>query len=159
MANLRLNRIVTMLTDSLKTLYSRDLTKLKQELELYNSEDNIWRIDRNILNSAGNLSLHLIGNLNTYIGAELGNTGYIRNRPEEFSLKNVPRQELISKIERTIEMIDATLSSLTEDQLKSEYPQLVADAKVLTEYFLVHLATHLGYHLGQVNYHRRLLDN
>jgi HPt (histidine-containing phosphotransfer) domain-containing protein len=148
-----------MLTETLKTLYSRDLLKLKQELELYNNEDNIWRVDKTILNSAGNLSLHLIGNLNTYIGAELGNTGYIRNRPEEFSLKNVPRQELISKIERTIEMIDATLSSLTEDQLKSEYPQLVADDKVLTEYFLVHLATHLSYHLGQVNYHRRLLDD
>jgi hypothetical protein len=157
-ANLRSNRIITMLTDTLKILYSRDLVKLKQELELYNSEDNIWRVDKNILNSAGNLSLHLIGNLNTYIGAELGNTGYVRNRPEEFSLNNVPRQELISKIERTIEMLDATLDSLTEDQLKSEYPQIVFDNKVLTEYFLIHLAIHLSYHLGQVNYHRRLLD-
>ena len=147
-----------MLTDTLKILFSRDLVKLKQELESYHKEDNIWRIDRNILNSAGNLCLHLIGNLNTYIGAELGNTGYIRNRPEEFSLKNIPRQELISKIEHTIEMLNTTLDSLTEDQLNSEYPQVVADNKVSTEYFLVHLATHLGYHLGQVNYHRRLLD-
>jgi hypothetical protein len=147
-----------MLADTLKILFSRDLVKLKQELALYNSEDNIWRIDKNILNTAGNLSLHLIGNLNTYIGAELGNTGYIRNRPEEFSLKNVPRQELINKIEGTIEMVDATLGSLTEDQLKSEYPQVVAGDKVSTEYFLVHLAMHLSYHLGQVNYHRRLLD-
>lgn len=148
-----------MLNDTLKTLYSRDLAKLKQELELYNNEANIWRISGNILNSAGNLSLHLIGNLNTYIGAELGNTGYVRNRPEEFSQKNVPRQELISKIERTIEMLDAVLGSLTEDQLKSEYPQVVSVGKVSTEYFLVHLATHLSYHLGQVNYHRRLLDD
>jgi uncharacterized damage-inducible protein DinB len=147
-----------MLTDTLKLLYTRDLVKLKQELESYKNEDNIWRIDRNILNSAGNLCLHLIGNLNTYIGAELGNTGYIRNRPEEFSLKNIPRQELISKIEHTIEILDTTLGSLTEDQLNSEYPQIIADNKVSTEYFLVHLATHLGYHLGQVNYHRRLLD-
>lgn len=147
-----------MLTDTLKTLFSRDLVKLKQELELYNNEDNIWRIDKNILNSAGNLSLHLIGNLNTYIGAELGNTGYIRNRPEEFSLKNIPGQELIGKIDRTIEMIEAILGSLTEDQLKSEYPQAISDAKVSTEYFLVYLAMHLSYHLGQVNYHRRLLD-
>lgn len=147
-----------MLNDTLKKLYSRDLVKLKQELELYNNEDNIWNISKDILNSAGNLSLHLIGNLNTYIGAELGGTGYVRNRPEEFSLKNVPRQELISKIERTIEMIDAVLPSLTEDQLKSQYPQAVSVGKVSTEYFLVHLATHLSYHLGQVNYHRRLLD-
>lgn len=147
-----------MLSDTLKKLYNRDLVKLKEELELYKTEDNIWRIDKNILNAAGNLCLHLIGNLNTYIGAELGNTGYIRNRPEEFSLKNVPLQELISKIEQTIEMINATIETLTEDQLNSEYPQIINGNKVSTEYFLVHLATHLSYHLGQVNYHRRLLD-
>lgn len=147
-----------MLSDTLKTLFSRDLTKLKQELELYKNEANIWIIDKNILNSAGNLCLHLVGNLNTYIGAILGNTGYVRNRPEEFSLKNVPRQELISKIEQTIDVLNTVLSSITETRLQSEYPQLFNDSKVSTGYFLTHLATHLGYHLGQVNYHRRLLD-
>ena len=147
-----------MVTDSLKTLYTRDLAKLKLEITLYSNEENIWRIDQNILNSAGNLCLHLVGNLNTYIGAELGNTGYIRNRPEEFSLKNVPRQELINKIDRTTEMLEIVVSSLTEDQLKSEFPRAVSDSKVSTEYFLIHLAMHLSYHLGQVNYHRRLLD-
>jgi hypothetical protein len=142
----------------LKTLYCRDLVKLKQELSLYSSEENIWRIDQNILNSAGNLCLHLVGNLNTYIGAELGNTGYVRNRPEEFSSKNIPKQQLIAKIDRTIGMLEAVLGALTDDQLKSEYPQLVSDGKVSIEYFLIHLAMHLSYHLGQVNYHRRLLD-
>jgi len=149
-----------MLTDTLKMLYRRELVKLKQELELYNSEDNIWRVDKNILNSAGNLCLHLIGNLNTYIGAEFGNNGYVRNRPEEFSLKNVPRQELVAKIEQTIEGLDAALSLITQEQLNNDYPQpqVIAEGKVSTEYFLVHLAMHLSYHLGQVNYHRRLLD-
>lgn len=147
-----------MLTDTLKALFIRDLTQLKEELEQYSNEDHIWRVDRNILNSSGNLALHLIGNLNTYIGAVLGNTGYIRNRPEEFSLKNVPRQELISKLESTIEVIDTVFSSLNEDQLNAEYPQVVFERIVSTEYFLVHLAMHLSYHLGQVNYHRRLLD-
>lgn len=147
-----------MLTDTLKTLFSRDLTKLKQELELYKSEANIWIIDKSILNSAGNLSLHLVGNLNTYFGAVLGNTGYVRNRPEEFSLKDVPRQELINKIEQTIEIINAVLGTIREEQLKADYPQPVFDGNMSTEYFLVHLAMHLSYHLGQVNYHRRLLD-
>lgn len=147
-----------MVTDSLKTLYTRDLAKLKLEITLYSSEENIWRIDQNILNSAGNLCLHLVGNLNTYIGAELGNTGYIRNRPEEFSLKNVPRQELINKIDQTMEMLEIVVGSLTEDQLKSEFPRAVSDNRVSTEHFLIHLAMHLSYHLGQVNYHRRLLD-
>lgn len=147
-----------MLTDTLKPLFSRDLVKLKQELELYTGEENIWRVDKDILNSAGNLCLHLIGNLNTYIGAELGDTGYIRNRPEEFSLKNIPREVLIRKIESTITVVETTLSSLAEEQLQREYPQEVLGNKMSTEYFLVHLAMHLSYHLGQVNYHRRLLD-
>lgn len=148
-----------MLSDTLRILFSRDLAKLKAELELYKTEENIWRVDKDILNSAGNLSLHLIGNLNTYIGAVLGNTGYVRNRPEEFSLKNIPRQELIANIHQTIDMIGPVLDALTEEQLTTEYPQLVNDEKVQTEYFLVHLAMHLSYHLGQVNYHRRLLDH
>ncbi len=147
-----------MITATLKALYARDLTKLKQELVLYSNEKNIWRIDKNIENSAGNLCLHLIGNLNTYIGAELGNTGYVRNRPEEFSLKNIPREELISKIDSTITMLETVVGSLTEDRLKIEYPRAVSNDNVSTEYFLIHLAMHLSYHLGQINYHRRLLD-
>jgi uncharacterized damage-inducible protein DinB len=148
-----------MLIDTLQFLFNRDLTKLKEELELYANEENIWRIDQSILNSAGNLTLHLIGNLNTYIGAELGGTGYIRNRPEEFALKNVPRRELIKKIEDTMEVLNATLPMLTGEQMNGEYPQIVFDRTVSTEYMLVHLVTHLSYHLGQVNYHRRLLDS
>ncbi len=148
-----------MLTDTLRSLFSRDLNKLKEELELYKDEANIWRIDGNILNSAGNLCLHLVGNLNTYIGGVLGQSGYIRNRPEEFSLKDIPRSELISKIEKTIDVLNATLPLVTEEQMHEEYPQhIIDDDKLTTGYFLVHLATHLGYHLGQVNYHRRLLD-
>ncbi|MGE9310833.1 DUF1572 family protein [Niabella sp. CJ426] len=146
------------LTDVLLSFFCRDLNKLKEELELYKDETNIWRIDGNILNSAGNLCLHLVGNLNTYIGAVLGHSGYIRNRPEEFSLKNLPRTELIIKIEKTITVVNATLPLITDAQMKGEYPQDIDGAYLTTEYFLVHLATHLGYHLGQVNYHRRLLD-
>jgi len=148
-----------MLNETIRILLDRDLQKLKAELELYTKEENIWRIDGNILNSAGNLTLHLIGNLNTYIGAELGNTGYIRNRQEEFSLKDVPRLELIRKLEQTIQVIDTTLPSLTQTQIDEDYPQIVFDGKMTTGYFLVHLSVHLNYHLGQVNYHRRLLDN
>jgi hypothetical protein len=147
-----------MLTKSLQSLFCRDLNKLKEELELYQNEANIWHMDGDILNSAGNLCLHLIGNLNTYIGAILGHSGYVRNRPEEFSSKYIPRNDLISKIEQTIAVIDATLPLVTDAQMQSEYPQEVNGGKPITGYFLVHLAMHLSYHLGQVNYHRRLLD-
>jgi len=147
-----------MLTETLKTLFNRDLNKLKSEIGSYKNEANLWIIDKSIANSAGNLCLHLIGNLNTYIGATLGDSNYIRNRELEFSLKDVPKQELINMIEATLVVVNETLGKITEEQLNSEYPMLVFQEKTLTEFFLVHLATHLTYHLGQINYHRRLLD-
>jgi len=148
-----------MVLDVLRKLFNRDLLKLKKELELYKNEANIWKVDKDIINPAGNLCLHLVGNLNTYLGATLGNTGYIRNRDLEFSQKGVSRAELIQKTEATIQVVDRVLANMTEDQLKQEYPMVVLEEKSTTEYFLIHLATHLSYHLGQVNYHRRLLDN
>lgn len=146
-----------MLIETLIALFERDLKKLKTELELYPNESQIWKIDREISNSAGNLTLHLIGNLNTYIGAELGKTGYIRNRPLEFSLKDIPRTELIKNIEQTLEMITITLKSLKDQDLEKTYPQIVFEKEMTTGFFLIHLSTHLAYHLGQINYHRRIL--
>ncbi len=147
-----------MLTTVLKTLFNRDLNKLKAELELYRNEKNIWLVENNIANTAGNLCLHLVGNLNAYLGAEIGGTGYLRNRDLEFSLKDIPRAELISMVEATITVVNNALDLLTEEDLQKEYPLQVLPQKTSTEYFLVHLAAHLGYHLGQINYHRRLLD-
>ena len=147
-----------MLTITLKSLFRRDLEKLKQEVSLYKNEKNLWIVDKNIANSAGNLCLHLIGNLSHFIGAQLGNSGYIRNREAEFSLKNVPKQELLEKIDQTITAVEQGLAKVTELQLAEEYPILVFAEKTSIEYFLVHLAMHLNYHLGQINYHRRLLD-
>ena len=103
-----------MLTETLKTLFNRDLNKLKSEIESYKNESNLWVIDKEIANSAGNLCLHLIGNLNTYIGATLGNSRYIRNRELEFSLKDIPKQELINMIEATLTVVNQTLDKITE---------------------------------------------
>jgi hypothetical protein len=147
-----------MVVNILKTLFNRDLTKLKSEIELYENENKIWLVEKGITNSAGNLTLHLIGNLNTYIGAEIGKTNYIRNRALEFSQKDIPKKELIKSIEETMIMIEKALDTLTEEDLKKEYPVLVFDKKTSTEYFLIHLSTHLAYHLGQINYHRRMMD-
>jgi len=146
-----------MLTETLKSLFTRDLNKLKLEIESYQDESKIWVIDKNISNSAGNLCLHLIGNINNFIGAEIGKTGYIRNRELEFSLKDVPRTELIEKIEDTIMVVNNALDRLTEADLQSIYPLVVFEKEMTTEFFLVHLSVHLGYHLGQINYHRRLV--
>lgn len=146
-----------MLIETLKSLFNRDLTKLKLEIESYQNEIQIWAIDKNISNSAGNLCLHLIGNINTYIGAEIGKTGYIRNRELEFSLKDIPKAELIQKIEDTILTVNQSLDTLTPADLEAIYPLVVFEKEMTTGFFLVHLSTHLAYHLGQINYHRRLL--
>ena len=133
--------------ETLKILFNRDLNKLKQEIELYQNENNLWEIEKGISNSAGNLCLHLIGNLKSFIGSELGKTNYVRNRPLEFSLKHIPKTELIEKIEATILVLNKTLDTVTPKILKQEYPILVFESKSTTEFFLVHLSTHLAYHL------------
>ena len=147
-----------MIIQTLKSYLCRDLEKLKQEINAYSDEKKLWITDKGINNSAGNLCLHLIGNLNTYIGAVLGNTGYIRNRDLEFSLQDVPRKDLLKMIDDTIEVVAKTMDNLKEEQLEEEYPALVWKEKTSTEFLLGHLITHLSYHLGQINYHRRLLD-
>ncbi|MCY0976043.1 DUF1572 family protein [Chryseobacterium wangxinyae] len=146
------------MTQSLKSLYTRDLNKLKTEIESYQNEEAIWKIDKNILNSGGNLCLHLVGNLKHFFGAILGKSGYIRNREEEFSLKNISRTELIKQVEETLNVVISTLDQLSEEDLAKEYPIEPLGYKMTTEYFLIHLFGHLSYHLGQINYHRRLLD-
>ncbi|GGF09687.1 DUF1572 family protein [Hymenobacter cavernae] len=147
-----------MLTDTLRLLFRRDLNRVSQEIELYQDEQKIWHVERGIANSAGNLCLHLVGNLNTYIGLELGGVAYTRHRELEFSLKDVPRPELLQKLDETSAIVDVALGNLAPEVLAQEYPVLVFDHKTSTEYFLVHLSAHLTYHLGQINYHRRLLD-
>ncbi len=148
----------TSITEVLKTLLRRNLKKLRVEIESYTKEENLWRTTDHIDNSAGNLCLHLVGNLNTYIGAEFGKTGYIRQREQEFFLKNTPRATLLSMIDETISVVENSLDVLTTNDLQKEYPRLLSGEKPSTELFLVHVTTHLTYHLGQINYHRRLLD-
>jgi uncharacterized damage-inducible protein DinB len=148
-----------MLIPEIQKVFVKDLQKLKEEISLYKNETTIWQVEKGIANSAGNLCLHLVGNLNHYIGATMGNTGYVRNRDAEFASKNIPQQELIKMVEQTISMIEKVLPSIKDEQLAVEYPLIVFKDKMTTGYFLVHLVGHLGYHLGQINYHRRLLEN
>ena len=147
-----------MMTDTLTGLFERDLQKLKTEIELYKAEENLWIVKEGIANSAGNLCLHLVGNLSHFIGATLGNTGYVRHREDEFSLKNIPRQDLVTNIDNCVLIVKTTLQKLTADDLEKEFPQKVFEKSINTEMMLMHLTTHLTYHLGQINYHRRLLD-
>lgn len=148
-----------MLTDTLMAFFNRDLNNLKTEINAYTHESDLWITTKDISNSAGNLALHIVGNLKHFVGAVIGNTGYIRQRDLEFSQKHVPREDIIKQIEDTLHMLESTLSSMTHEQLNSAYPKQVFGEPMKTEYFLIHLCTHLTYHLGQINYHRRLLTS
>lgn len=143
----------------LSQIFHRDLEKLKTEITSFKDEKNIWKISGEVKNSAGNLCLHLCGNLQHFIGAVLGNSGYVRNRDAEFSKKNVPIRDLVAEIELTIKVVETTLKNLPEGILEKTYPINVFGYEMTTEYLLTHMAAHLNYHLGQINYHRRLLDS
>lgn len=138
-------------------IMSRDLNKLKEELSAYEHESIIWKTEKNISNSAGNLTLHIIGNLNHFIGAVLGNTGYERNREQEFNIKDMSRDRLIGYIDFTIKMLTDTISQIPESKLKDLYPQKINEMELDIESMLIYLSVHLSYHLGQINYHRRLI--
>jgi uncharacterized damage-inducible protein DinB len=142
--------------DSISKLFERDLRKLESEINLFDNEESLWRIGGEIKNPAGNLALHLCGNLRHYIGHVLGNSGYTRDRENEFAARHVPKSELLTAIRETIDQVSTALTKVNADVLMEEYPVQVFDKPMTTMHFLVHLHGHLNYHLGQINYVRRL---
>jgi len=146
------------MTTSLIILYKRELNRLKNEISAYSNDAIFWKIDNDIKNSGGNLAIHIIGNLNHFVGATLGNTDYIRHRDREFNDKDVSRELIIEQINALKITIEKVISSLNQKDLEKKYPIEVFGKPMTTEYFLIHLYGHLNYHLGQINYHRRLLD-
>lgn len=147
-----------MLIATVRALLLRDLASFRQELEAYPDDRLIWATPPGIANSAGTLSLHAAGNLQHFIGARLGGTGYIRDRPAEFGRRDVPRAELVAELARAIEATGTTLGNLDPAVLETEHPDSFTNGKRVTVGVLLgHLATHLAYHLGQVDYHRRLV--
>lgn len=142
--------------ESLKTIFLRDLDKLKTEIEQYPDDESVWVIKGGIKNSAGTLVLHLCGNLQHYVGVGLGKSDYKRDRDKEFSRRDVSRKDLISEIEKTKAAVVTALSKVSPAILETEYPLPVYDYPMTVQFFMIHLAAHFEYHLGQVNYHRRL---
>ncbi len=142
---------------SLSKVILRDLDKLEKEISLYPTLESIWTVKDEIKNSAGNLTLHLCGNLQHFIGAVLSDSGYVRDREKEFNLKNISAKDLVIEIIRTKDALKNAFPKIDPSTLENEYPQKVFADPMTTQYFLIHLSAHLGYHLGQVNYHRRLV--
>jgi DinB family protein len=141
----------------LAAMLDRDLRALQRELEAYPDERQIWQPVPGLTNTAGTLALHLAGNLQHYIGARWGGTGYVRDRDAEFARRDVPRAELIAGIERARAAVAAGLGAVGAEELGAEYPELIGGCRIRTGDYLVHTAVHLAYHLGQVDAHRRVV--
>lgn len=138
-------------------LFERDLNQLIRELEQFETEAALWRQPEGINNCAGNLFLHLCGNLQHFIGHVIGKTDYIRKRENEFSDRDVPSSEILNQIKKTTGIVVQVLDTLTVRDLNQIYPLEMWGKSFSTGFFLIHLHSHLNYHLGQINYYRRLL--
>ena len=146
-----------MLKEILIELYERDLNKLKTEIEQFEKEADLWKTSGAVTNSAGNLCQHLTGNLQHFFGAVLGDTGYVRDRDAEFADQGTTRADLLADIDAALASVKGTLAKLTDEDFAKTFPVEVFGKPMTTGSFLTHLTTHFNYHLGQINYHRRLL--
>ena len=133
----------------------RELEGMKSELLAYRQEGDIWRSVPGLPNTAGTMSLHVAGNLQHFVGAQLGKSGYVRDREAEFGRRDVPVSVLVEELDKTIASLDATFAGLEEEAMGRPFPQEIAGVRPTVGEFLVHLVAHLAYHLGQIDYHRR----
>jgi hypothetical protein len=145
-----------MTPDYINRVLLKDLEAFRDELRAYPDEADVWVCPPGIKNSCGNLILHVTGNLRHFIGAQIGESGYVRDRDAEFSDGGVTREELEEKLSRTSEEVTSALAGMEEKRLNEEFPLELLGERMPTGMFLLRLVSHLAYHLGQMNYHRRV---
>ena len=141
----------------LAAVMCRELRTLERELNAYQSEEQVWLLPAGLPNSGGTLVLHAAGNLLHFVGAVLGGSGYVRDRDAEFRRRDVPRAELIAELRRAERVVQETLGGLDPARLGERYPLPVANRRVNTDDFMAHLTAHLAYHVGQIDFHRRIV--
>jgi len=146
-----------MTRDAIQQCLQRELRSLRRELDAYPDDASVWATPPGIKNPAGTLFLHLAGNLQHFVGAKLGDTGYVRNREAEFSRRGVSRVEIARELDAAAAAVDAGFAKLTDRTLESEFLEQITGITFTTVDWLVHVAVHLGYHVGQIDYHRRLV--
>jgi len=116
------------------------------------SDERFWAKPFSFGNSLGHLVLHLTGNLNYYIGAQLASTGYVRDRPKEFAETARPsKEEVMKKFDEAVEMVIRTLRSQSQADWSAPYSAVGADAEDRFGIVLA-CATHLHHHIGQMMY-------
>ena len=143
-------------TSTVELLITRELRAVRREIEAYPDDASIWRAIPGTPNTAGTLALHVAGNLRHFVGAIVGGDGYVRDRDAEFSRRDVPRAELLAGIDAAIASVQRALASADDATMRGPYPELIAKRRVSGSDFMVHLVAHLAYHLGQIDYHRRV---
>jgi hypothetical protein len=146
-----------MLLAAVAAILDRDLQALAREVQAYPDDAALWQLPEGVTNSGGTLVLHLTGNIQHYFGARLGNTGFVRDRAGEFSARGVPRAALLRQIEAARSAVRSAAEKMTDEVLEGDYPEVVGGVRVAAGEYLIHLVSHFGYHLGQVDYHRRLV--
>lgn len=147
-----------MLPSTVHAVLRRELAALRRSVEAYPDDASVWAERPGLPNCGGTIVLHLAGNLQHFLGAVLGASGYRRDRDAEFARRDVPRAALLSEITAAESAVDRGLGSVSEAALSAPYPEPIAGRSIAMGDFLVHLSTHLAYHLGQVDYHRRLVS-
>lgn len=141
------------LSIELTALFSRDLERVAQEVAAFPSDEALWQTKSGVTNSAGNLALHLEGNIREYIGRQIGGIAYTRERPFEFSATGLSRAEVAARIDAVRRIIAPALALAPMDEI---FPENVLGLPLTTRQFLLHLLGHLNYHLGQIDYLRRV---
>jgi uncharacterized damage-inducible protein DinB len=131
--------------------YHEMIQKRVHELVEPLDHEQIWRRPYHYGNSVGNLLLHLTGNLNYYIGAQIARTGYVRQRDREFADSGKPKKELLSNFDRTIEMVINTIKSQSAEDWSAAYSAVGSESKDRFSMILT-CAGHANHHLGQMIY-------
>jgi len=145
------------MTDDVRTLLVRELEAFAREVELFPDDPSLFRALPGVSNSAGNLALHVCGNLKHFVGGVLGGTGYVRDRDAEFRARAGRREDVARELRETAAVVAETLARLPEAALAKPYPQPIADMELSCGRWLMHLVAHLAFHLGQAGYLRRAL--
>jgi uncharacterized damage-inducible protein DinB len=148
---------MTLLAADLLLLFRRDLRCFAREVELFPDDATLWRTVPGIANSAGNVALHVAGNLQHFVGAILGATGYVRQREREFALREGTRIGVVAELEAALAAVEAGLAAQTDSSLEAPFPTPIGGHRMSTRRFLLHLEAHLAFHLGQAGYLRRAL--
>jgi uncharacterized damage-inducible protein DinB len=143
--------------DDLRAIFARDLATLGREVAAYPSDAALWQPLAGTTNSGGTLALHLVGNLQHFVGTVLGGSAFVRDRDGEFARRDLTRAELADEIARTAAEVERTLATLTPSKLSAAFPIALAGRTLSTSRALLHLSAHLAYHLGQMDYHRRAI--